>query len=97
MIISAVTLFIGSTTVLAALEAALERIWQGEIPKRLGYRHWPARRVLSLAFCYLALDSAGIADGLDRAGEHAHRTSRATTPLGQGGACAADLQPRCSP
>jgi membrane protein len=50
MIISAVTLFIGSTTVLAALEAALERIWQGAAPKRLGYRDWLKTRVLSLAF-----------------------------------------------
>ena len=50
MIISAVTLFIGSTTVLAALEAALERIWQGEAPKRVGYRDWLKTRVLSLAF-----------------------------------------------
>jgi membrane protein len=49
-IISAVTLFIGSTTVLAALEAALERIWQGEVPRRLGYHHWLKTRVLSLAF-----------------------------------------------
>lgn len=49
-LISAVTLFIGSTTVLAALEAALERIWHGDVPRRVDYRHWLRTRVLSLAF-----------------------------------------------
>ncbi len=67
-LISAVTLFIGSTTVLAALEAALERIWQGEAPKRIGYRNWLKTRVLSLAFIlalgFLLLVSLTVSTGL---------------------------------
>jgi membrane protein len=67
-VISAVTLFIGSTTVLAALEAALERIWQGEVPRRIGYRNWLKTRVLSLAFIlalgFLLLVSLTVSTGL---------------------------------
>jgi membrane protein len=74
MIISAVTLFIGSTTVLAALEAALERIWQGDAPKRLSYRNWVKTRVLSLAFIlalgFLLLVSLTVSTGL--AGMRSH-------------------------
>jgi membrane protein len=67
-IVSAVTLFIGSTTVLAALEAALERIWRGEAPKRVGYHDWLKTRVLSLAFIlalgFLLLVSLTVSTGL---------------------------------
>jgi membrane protein len=67
-IVSAITLFIGSTTVLAALEAALERIWRGEAPKRVGYHNWLKTRVLSLAFIlalgFLLLVSLTVSTGL---------------------------------
>ncbi|MEO6368416.1 MAG: YihY/virulence factor BrkB family protein [Steroidobacteraceae bacterium] len=49
-IISIVTLFIGATTVLAALDQALEKIL-GATPLRMsGVRHWIRRRVISLGF-----------------------------------------------
>jgi membrane protein len=77
MIISAVTLFIGSTTVLAALEAALEGIWQGVAPKRVGYRDWLKTRVLSLAFIlalgFLLLVSLTISTGLASMRSHLAR------------------------
>jgi membrane protein len=77
-IISALTLFIGSTTVLAALEAALELIWQGVVPKRVGYRSWLKTRVLSLAFIlalgFLLLVSLTVSTAL--AGLREHLTHR---------------------
>jgi membrane protein len=76
-IISAVTLFIGSTTVLAALEAALERIWHGEAPRRLSYRNWLKTRVLSLAFIlalgFLLLVSLTVSTGLASMRSHLAR------------------------
>jgi membrane protein len=49
-LVSVVTLFIGATTVLAALDLALERILGGTPRAGSGVRHWVRRRVISLGF-----------------------------------------------
>jgi membrane protein len=48
--ISAVTLLIAATTVLAALEEALEKIWQSASSATAGIRGWLRARFLSLGF-----------------------------------------------
>ncbi|HTV80702.1 MAG TPA: YihY/virulence factor BrkB family protein [Steroidobacteraceae bacterium] len=47
-VVSVVTLLIGATTVLAALEDALERIWNTRSVRRTGLRGWIRTRLLSL-------------------------------------------------
>jgi membrane protein len=47
---SAVTLIIGATTVLSALENALERIWESASLVPAGWRGWIRARFLSLGF-----------------------------------------------
>ncbi|MEA3140522.1 MAG: rane protein [Gammaproteobacteria bacterium] len=47
---SIVTLLIGATTVLAALEEALEKIWGGTVAAAVGIRGWVRTRFLSLGF-----------------------------------------------
>lgn len=47
-VISVVTLLIGATTVLAALEGALEQIWNTRSIRRSGVRGWIRTRLLSL-------------------------------------------------
>ncbi|HEY0749499.1 MAG TPA: YihY/virulence factor BrkB family protein [Steroidobacteraceae bacterium] len=49
-ITSIVTLLIGATTVLAALEQALEHIWGGTVAASVGIRGWVRTRFLSLGF-----------------------------------------------
>ena len=49
-LISVVTLLIGSTTVLAALQQALEVIWRSERPALSGLRGWLRTRLLSFGF-----------------------------------------------
>jgi membrane protein len=49
-LISVVTLLIGATTVLAALEAALEQIWKSAAIVPPGVRGWLRTRFLSLGF-----------------------------------------------
>ena len=49
-VISVGTLFIGATTVLAALDQALEKILGGTPRAPSGIRHWVRRRVISLGF-----------------------------------------------
>lgn len=49
-IVSVVTLAIGATTVLAALEAALEQIWRSGALARAGLRGWIRTRFLSFGF-----------------------------------------------
>ncbi|HEY4973079.1 MAG TPA: YihY/virulence factor BrkB family protein [Steroidobacteraceae bacterium] len=49
-VISVVTLLIGATTVLAALEAALEQIWKSDTTVTQGMRGWLRTRFLSLGF-----------------------------------------------
>lgn len=72
-IISAVTLLVGSTTVLAALESALRTIWGGTPPSG-GYRSWLRTRVLSLAFIlalgFLLLVSLTVSTGLSNLHQH---------------------------
>ncbi len=48
--ISVVTLLIGATTVLAALEEALDQIWKTGEAARSGFTGWLRKRFLSLAF-----------------------------------------------
>ncbi len=49
-IVSVMTLLIGSTTVLAALQAALEVIWRSQRLAAAGVRGWVRTRILSFAF-----------------------------------------------
>lgn len=67
-IVSAVTLFIGATTVFAALEAALEQIWGAKTLVPVGWRGWVRSRLLSfgliLAVGFLLLTSLTISTGL---------------------------------
>jgi membrane protein len=49
-VVSAVTLLIGATTVLSALETLLEQIWKSEAMASLGIRSWIRTRFLSLGF-----------------------------------------------
>ncbi len=67
-LVSVVTLLIGATTVLAAIEEALERIWRdGNLPTT-GIRGWVRRRILSFGFVltlgFLLLISLTISTGL---------------------------------
>ena len=49
-IVSVVTLLIGATTVLSALETLLEQIWKSEALVSVGVRGWIRTRILSLGF-----------------------------------------------
>jgi membrane protein len=49
-LLSVVTLLIGATTVLAALEAALEQIWKSDTTVTQGMRGWLRTRFVSLGF-----------------------------------------------
>jgi membrane protein len=49
-VVSVITLLIGATTVFAALEDALEQIWNTRSIKRAGVRGWIRTRLLSLGF-----------------------------------------------
>jgi membrane protein len=49
-LVSIVTLLIGSTTVLAALQAALEVIWRSQTLAAVGIRGWLRTRLLSFGF-----------------------------------------------
>ena len=65
---SVLTLLIGSTTVLSALEESLDKIWSSESLARTGWLGWLQTRFLSLgfilAFGFLLLVSLTIASGL---------------------------------
>ncbi|MDP9082844.1 MAG: YihY/virulence factor BrkB family protein [Pseudomonadota bacterium] len=67
-IISGVTLLISATTVLAALEDALEQIWRCAAPASKGLRGWIRARFLSLGFIltlgFLLLVSLTLSTGL---------------------------------
>jgi membrane protein len=67
-IISIVTLLIGATTVLAALQQALDQIWQSSRLARTGVVGWVVTRFLSLGFIlalgFLLLVSLTISTGL---------------------------------
>ncbi len=67
-LVSIVTLIFGATTVLAALESALEEIWQSVVLKPTGIRGWIRTRLLSLGFIlalgFLLLVSLTLSTGL---------------------------------
>ena len=67
-VVSAVTLLISATTVLAALESALEHIWESTSLVPTGMRGWIRARFLSLGFIltlgFLLLISLTISTGL---------------------------------
>jgi membrane protein len=67
-LISIVTLLIGATTVLAALEEALEQIWKSDPIVTQGVRGWLRTRFLSLGFIltlgFLLLVSLTVSTGL---------------------------------
>jgi len=49
-ILSAVMLLVGATTVFAALEAALQQIWGGRVPRSRGWRGFVRTRLVSFGF-----------------------------------------------
>jgi membrane protein len=67
-VISVVTLLIGATTVLAALQTLLQQIWKSEALASVGVRGWIRTRFLSLGFIlalgFLLLVSLTISTGL---------------------------------
>lgn len=67
-IVSVVTLLIGASTVLAALDSALEKIWKSETLLPSGLRGWVRTRLLSFGFIltlgFLLLVSLTISTGL---------------------------------
>ena len=79
-VVSVVTLLIGATTVLSALETLLEQIWKSEALTSAGLRGWIRTRFLSLGFIltlgFLLLVSLTISTGMSTLQEHvgAHYT-----------------------
>lgn len=67
-LVSIVTLLIGASTVLAALNAALEKIWRSDALLPAGWRGWVRTRLLSFGFIlalgFLLLVSLTISTGL---------------------------------
>jgi membrane protein len=73
-VVSAVTLLIGATTVLSALETLLEQIWKSEALASVGIRGWIRTRFLSLGFIlalgFLLLVSLTISTGISTLQQH---------------------------
>lgn len=73
-VVSAVTLLIGATTVLSALETLLEQIWKSEALASVGIRGWIRTRFLSLGFIltlgFLLLVSLTISTGISTLQKH---------------------------
>ena len=73
-VVSVVTLMIGATTVLSALEALLEHIWDSEALASSGIRGWIRTRFLSLGFIltlgFLLLISLTISTGISTVQKH---------------------------
>jgi membrane protein len=67
-VVSVVTLLIGATTVLSALQTLLEQIWKSEALASVGVRGWIRTRFLSLGFIltlgFLLLVSLTVSTGL---------------------------------
>jgi membrane protein len=67
-VVSVVTLLIGATTVLSALETLLEQIWKSEALAQVGIRGWVRTRILSLGLIltlgFLLLVSLTISTGI---------------------------------
>lgn len=76
---SVITLLVGSTTVLSALEAALDKIWSSESLVRAGWLGWLQTRFLSLGFIlalgFLLLVSLTITSGLSALRAHIAATN----------------------
>ena len=73
-VVSVVTLLIGATTVLSALQTLLEQIWKSEALASVGVRGWIRTRFLSLGFIlalgFLLLVSLTISTGLSTLRKH---------------------------
>jgi membrane protein len=73
-VVSAVTLLIGATTVLSALQTLLEQIWKSEALASVGVWGWIRTRFLSLAFIltlgFLLLVSLTISTGISSLQKH---------------------------
>ena len=73
-VISVVTLLIGATTVLSALQTLLQQIWKSEALASVGVRGWIVTRFLSLGFIlalgFLLLVSLTISTGLSTLRRH---------------------------
>ena len=73
-LVSVVTLLIGATTVLSALETLLEQIWKSEALASSGLRGWIRTRLLSLGFIltlgFLLLVSLTISTGIATLQKH---------------------------
>ena len=72
--VSVVTLLIGATTVLSALQTLLQQIWKSEALSSVGIRGWIRTRFLSLGFIlalgFLLLVSLTISTGLSMLRKH---------------------------
>jgi membrane protein len=73
-VVSVITLLIGATTVLSALETLLEQIWKSESLAAVGVRGWIRTRFLSLGFIltlgFLLLVSLTISTGIAALQKH---------------------------
>lgn len=73
-LVSVVTLLIGATTVLSALETLLEQVWKSETLATAGVRGWIRTRFLSLGFIltlgFLLLVSLTISTGISTLQKH---------------------------
>jgi membrane protein len=73
-VVSVVTLLIGATTVLSALQTLLQQIWKSEALSSVGIRGWIRTRFLSLGFIlalgFLLLVSLTISTGLSMLRKH---------------------------
>jgi membrane protein len=73
-VVSVVTLLIGATTVLSALETLLEQVWKSEALATVGVRGWIRTRFLSLGFIltlgFLLLVSLTISTGISTLQKH---------------------------
>ncbi len=77
-LVSVVTLIIGATTVLAALQSALQVIWQSQALEIAGVRGWVRTRLLSLGFIltvgFLLLVSLTLSAGISNVQAHLARS-----------------------
>jgi membrane protein len=73
-VVSVVTLLIGATTVLSALQTLLEQVWKSEALATVGVRGWIRTRFLSLGFIltlgFLLLVSLTISTGISTLQKH---------------------------
>jgi membrane protein len=73
-LVSVVTLLIGATTVLSALQTLLEQVWKSEALATVGVRGWIRTRFLSLGFIltlgFLLLVSLTISTGISTLQKH---------------------------